>query len=334
MRTNGLFLLIKQANGAVNHYVLDSESLAPALRIGYNGASYLAHDLFWENGAMTEPAKKDRSFVGRVTSIALGTASLAVDAVDKTVDTAVDVTKGAVHVADVVTAPIRAPLDAIGVTNLVTAPIDFVTDQVAETADSLADKGQEAMVSTMGFVAAPVAAVVDSVLLYLSNNPQADALVMDQINKALPSLATNPSVQALVRSQVEQVMPYLMENAAVQELIRAQAHAYLGYLEEHPEEVEELVRLVGDNYIDYLNQYPAAVQSLIQGQSIGLAAEMRDEVRERTVTGDSVVDMVVRHLLRLTPADELPSPSEPVKRRAEYGRLPEDYIRKYPNDQD
>jgi cytochrome P450 len=200
-----------------------------------------------------------------------------------------------------------------------------------ETADNLVERGQEAMVNTVGFAATPVAAVVDGVLQYLSDNPQVDALVQSQINKALPALADNPSVQALVRSQVEQIMPYLLHNAAIQELIRAQAHVYLAYLEEHPEEIEELVRLVGDDYIDYLNQYPAAVQTLIQGQSIGLAAEVRDEVRERTVTADSVLDTVVRHLLRLTPTSELPVPSEPVKRRAEYGRLPEDYIRKYPN---
>ncbi len=58
-----------------------------------------------------------------------------------------------------------------------------------------------------------------------------------------------------------------------------------------------------------------------------MAGQMRDEVRERTVTADGLVDLVVRNLLRLKPREELPSPPEAVQRRAEIAHLPSDYTR-------
>ena len=165
----------------------------------------------------------------------------------------------------------------------------------------------------------------------LADNAAVDALIQTKIEKALPLLATHPAVADLVMRQVETALLRLMDDAALQDLIRAQAHSYLGYLYGHPEELDDLIRSQGDAYIDYLNQYPAAVQTLIQGQSIGLAAEVRDEVRERTVTADSVLDLIVRNVLRLRPQEELTPPPDPVRRRAEYGRLPSDYIREYTN---
>jgi hypothetical protein len=120
------------------------------------------------------------------------------------------------------------------------------------------------------------------------------------------------------------ILPTLGDDEQVRRLIRAQVADYMVYLNEHPEQVQALIRSQGDAYIDYLNAHPAAVQTLLQGQSLSLAAQVRDEVRERTVTADDVVDMLVRRLLRLKPREELPPPPVDVRGRAETGRLPAD----------
>ena len=54
---------------------------------------------------------------------------------------------------------------------------------------------------------------------------------------------------------------------------------------------------------------------------------MRDEVRERTVTGDSVVDSIVRTLLGMKPREELPPPDTEVQRRAESGKITADFVK-------
>jgi hypothetical protein len=140
-------------------------------------------------------------------------------------------------------------------------------------------------------------------------------------------LGAHPAVQQLVREQVAAILPELIDDPAVQELIRAQAGAYIAYLGTSPEQVQPLIRQQGDIYIDYLNVHPAPVQALVQGQSLSLAGQLRDEVRERTVTGDSLVDSIVRSILRMKPREELPPPPEEVQRRAESGRLTSDYTR-------
>jgi hypothetical protein len=86
----------------------------------------------------------------------------------------------------------------------------------------------------------------------------------------------------------------LVNDPTVQALIRAQAGQYIAYLQTAPDTVQPLIRQQGDIYIDYLNDHPAPVQTLVQGQSLSLAGQLRDEVRERTVTGDSLVDSIVR----------------------------------------
>ena len=44
---------------------------------------------------------------------------------------------------------------------------------------------------------------------------------------------------------------------------------------------------------------------------------------------DTAVDMIVRSILRRKPLDELEPPPEEVRRRAEYARLPSDYVREH-----
>ena len=53
-------------------------------------------------------------------------------------------------------------------------------------------------------------------------------------------------------------------------------------------------RSLGDRYIAYLNEHPDDVQNLVQGQAVGMASEIRDQVRTLTVTGDTVLEALAR----------------------------------------
>ena len=162
-------------------------------------------------------------------------------------------------------------------------------------------------------------------LAQLAQTPAVAALVEAQLERILPRLATHPAITALVQTQVEQVLGQLIQSQTVQALIQAQADAYIAYLRAHPEVLADLVREQGDTYIDYLNAHPDAVENLVQGQSVSLAGDVVDEVRERTVTVDSAFEMVLRTIFRRPPREQLPPPSPQVQRRAEFGRLPSDF---------
>jgi hypothetical protein len=73
--------------------------------------------------------------------------------------------------------------------------------------------------------------------------------------------------------------------------------------------------------IDTLANDPE-IQELIQTQGIGLAGEVVDELRERSVSADNFLDGFVRALLRRTPRSEIPPPPEDVQKRAIYVRNP------------
>jgi hypothetical protein len=75
-----------------------------------------------------------------------------------------------------------------------------------------------------------------------------------------------------------------------------------------------------DDFIDYLGDKPQ-VQELIAGQTTGLAGEVLNEVRERTVSGDSFLEGIVRSLLRKAPRAELPPP--PIEIRESAIKVPE-----------
>ena len=124
-------------------------------------------------------------------------------------------------------------------------------------------------------------------------------------------------VQDLTPQLIDDVVTAFADNEAIQELIRTQAGDYLTYLNDSPEELDDLVQDVGDRYVKYLHdENPDDVQDLIAGQTLGLTAEIADEVRERTVTADSVVEMFVRSLLRRPPRQDLPDPPPGVRRQA------------------
>jgi hypothetical protein len=75
-----------------------------------------------------------------------------------------------------------------------------------------------------------------------------------------------------------------------------------------------------DDFIDYLGDKPA-VQDLIAGQTTGLAGEVLNEVRERTVSGDSFLEGIVRAVMRKAPRAELPPPPTEIRQSAV--RVPE-----------
>lgn len=128
----------------------------------------------------------------------------------------------------------------------------------------------------------------------------------------------------LAGSTVDQVVGNLSGDPTIDSLVQTVAGNYLAYLQEHPEQVETLVRAQGDGYIAYLNKNPESVQVLLAGQSTGLATELVEEVRERTVSADNVFEMIARSILRRTPREELPEPPPEIQRRAERAILPSD----------
>jgi hypothetical protein len=132
-------------------------------------------------------------------------------------------------------------------------------------------------------------------------------------------------LDSLLQVALGKYQRYLQENPEVtDELVQKVAGNYIAYLQEHPEQVEPLVRSQGDEYIEYLNTNPAMVQDLLTGQSTGIATELMEEVRERTVSADNVFEMIARSILRRTPREQLPEPPPDVQRRAERSVLPSD----------
>ena len=86
--------------------------------------------------------------------------------------------------------------------------------------------------------------------------------------------------------------------------------------EPHSRELAKMTYLeIVDEFINRLAENPE-LESLITQQSLGLASEARDEVRERTVTADNLVESLVRRVLRRTPRAELPGPPPEVQRWA------------------
>lgn len=64
-----------------------------------------------------------------------------------------------------------------------------------------------------------------------------------------------------------------------------------------PDVIDEVLQILADN---------PELQSLIQQQSVGLAEEVVDSVREVTVTADAVLEGVVRKVLNRKPRQQLP----------------------------
>jgi hypothetical protein len=276
--------------------------------------------------------------------------------VDHGLATAWEINQGAIKAAGTVAGAVAAPLDALGVTDLVARPVQAVGGRVAETVAGLEARGRAGLTDGVNAVVigagAAIAPVVDAVLDLLEENERVRALIRVQLDWLLPALAEHPALQALVRAQVTALLPQLTADETVTGLIRAQVAALLPELARDPaitalalaqvaavlpalddnQAVQALIRAQGDRYVEYLNAHPAAVQSLVQGQSLTLANQVREEVRERTVTADSLVDIIVRNILRLPPREEMPPPPPDVSRRADSARLPSDFTARNPTE--
>lgn len=83
-------------------------------------------------------------------------------------------------------------------------------------------------------------------------------------------------------------------------------------------------RLMAQNALDQLiddtadavtgdPRFEALIQKVIAEQSMGMATEAMEEVRERTITGDILVERPVRALLRRRRRESLPAPTELIK---------------------
>ena len=70
-----------------------------------------------------------------------------------------------------------------------------------------------------------------------------------------------------------------------------------------------------DSSIDYLSTNPD-IQELVQYQSTNLLNDLIEEVRERAVTVNTVMEGWVRKILHLAPRCEIPGPSPEVRRGA------------------
>jgi pimeloyl-ACP methyl ester carboxylesterase len=250
------------------------------------------------------------------------------------------------------TEPARRPLEALGVTDLVQRPVRAFADRVESQVETLQAAGRSEVEASRQRVIGTLGGTIDGIIAYLSDNAQVDALIGAQIDKLLPLLSEHPAVERLIEVQVDKILPKLATSAAIQALILAQVNEILPELADDPgiqqlvmaqvdailpelaesAAILDLIRVQGDKYIDYLNEHPDKVQNLISGQSVGLAGQMLDEVRERTVTADSVTEMIVRNLLKKKPRSELAEPPDMVQARAASRILPSDFVhRKEPS---
>lgn len=283
-----------------------------------------------DNGDAQNPVRKP--LLARAVHLAIGSALTAGDLLENGVSTALAVNRRMVGVVERVAAPLLAPLDAVGVAKIVRRQVTSIATTLETVVGDLEGKGRSGLLIGDSAASDVIGGVIDNVIAYLRSNPEVNELIDAQIERILPLLGEHPLVQRLVREQVTAILPQLIDDASVQALIRAQATEYLAYLLSNPDQVQPLVRQQGDIYIDYLNEHPTDVQTLVQGQSMSLAGQVRDEIRERTVTSDSVVDAIVRSILRLKPREELPPPPLEVQRRAESGKLASDFVRGRTND--
>ena len=113
------------------------------------------------------------------------------------------------------------------------------------------------------------------------------------------------------------ITDYFGDNPQVQGLIRAQVDLLSKDIDQVPQ-MDVLVRVLVNNYIDYLNENPQVVEELLTEQSLGLAGEIMEVVRFYAVTVDSVLEMIVRRILRRADRSEIPEPPPLVMARAVY----------------
>lgn len=158
-----------------------------------------------------------------------------------------------------------------------------------------------------------VADVVD----YLAVNKEIDELLDAKIDAILNELAGDARISTLIETQVDMLLPRLAGDAELLAFVQDIADRLLAEMGEDAR-LQSLIKRQGDMYLHYLQvENSEQVQVLIQGQSLGLAGEMLNEVRGRTVTADGVLEGIVRGILRRAPRSELPPPPPEVRALAQ-----------------
>lgn len=276
----------------------------------------------------TEPkVQQSKETVERVVSGLAGAAFEGIETVGNGISAIWNFNKSVLNTAGQITEPLMKPLDALGVTEMVRRPVDAVVTGVEERVAQLEVKGREGLTQTGSITIVAISDTIDAVLDYISTHPQVDKMISDKLDKFLPLLSESAAVQKLVRNQVDAILPTLADDPRIQELIKLQASAYMAFLGKSVDpNLQALIRLNGDDYITYLNAHPEQVQNLVQGQTIGMTTEIMNEVRERAVTADSTIEMIVRRILGRKQREELPLPPPEVQRRADVARLPSDFV--------
>jgi hypothetical protein len=278
-------------------------------------------------GIQEPTGPENRETVERMVSGLAGAAFEGVETVGNGISAIWNFNKSVLNTAGHMAEPLMKPLEALGVTELVRRPVDAVVAGVEERVTQLEEKGREGLTQTGSFTIQAISGTIDLVLDYLTTHPGVDKLIADKIDKILPLLGNNAEVQKLVRNQVNAILPTLVKDPTIQLLIQEQANSYLESLGTtlNPK-LQALIRQQGDDYIEYLNAHPQQVQNLVQGQTVGMTNEIMNEVRERAVTADSVVEMIVRRVLGRKQRELLPPPPPEVQRRADVVSLPSDFV--------
>jgi hypothetical protein len=288
----------------------------------------IGHDPGEQNTVGTElKVQQNKEAVERVVSGLAGAAFEGIETVGNGISAIWNFNKSVLNTAGQITEPLLKPLDALGVTEIMRRPVDAMVTGVEERVTQLEVKGREGLTQTGSFTIVAISDTIDAVLDYISTHPQVDKMITDKLDKFLPMLSENVAVQKLVRKQVDAILPTLIKDPTIQLLIQEQANTYLDSLSTtlNPK-LQALIRQQGDDYITYLNAHPEQVQNLVQGQTIGMTTEIMNEVRERAVTADSTIEMIVRRILGRKQREELPLPPPEVQRRADVARLPSDFV--------
>ena len=154
-------------------------------------------------------------------------------------------------------------------------------------------------------------------------------LVFDLQDRILRGLATLHRVETLADRAVSPVLAPITKSRLFrplrnqfdklvsrgQELV--DQWVQIGKVEEvHSRELVKTATLTTvDTSIDYLSTNPD-VKDLVQSQSTSLINEIIEEIRQRTVSGDTLVEGIVRAVLHLIPRHNLPEPPLEVRMRA------------------
>jgi len=127
----------------------------------------------------------------------------------------------------------------------------------------------------------------------------------------------------LMMTPVDDIVAYLRANPELERLVQTQAQSLLDELADDPS-LSSLIQAQGDRYVDHLHEHPEAVQELVRGQSAGLAEEVANSVRQRTVSADTLLERFVRTLLRRRPRRDLSEPPREVQEQAQPHRTHSD----------